>query len=139
MNEENNLETSAGESLAGELQQMTENLSFPSETDAPIEVVSLSDAENIKSAVSRETKAEESVITEIAYEDFLAMYGTEKDWQNQVQKEFAKKFGASLELLKTKSQDVKIFRAGDVRATLYILGQIDAAKWTGLKTTIVET
>lgn len=138
MNEVTQLDSGQIESLKNKLSENTKELYFTSETDASIEVVEIS-GENVQSALKAESGSPEGELTETKIEDFLAMYGTEKDWQNPIQKDFARKFGGAVRLLQEELPAVKVFRVGGTRANLYIIGQLTASNWLGLKTSIVET
>lgn len=121
--------------LEKSLAALTAGLSFPSETDAPIETVSAVSLKDLMDAGGGES----SPVTETSFEDFRQMYGTEKDWQNDIQRNFARQFGAALALLENESKTVKILRRGGTRASVYIVGETVDGQWRGLKTTIVET
>lgn len=140
MSEETQTGEAQSKSLESKLKRVVENVYLLSETDAPIEIVTLSGTEDVKAFIGRETNTDAANITEIAFDEFLDMYGTVKDWQNDIQKDYAGKIGEALNLLKAGTENVKIFRAGSgVRANLYIIGQDSASAWIGMKTLVVET
>lgn len=125
------------ELLKKELSAKVENLLFPSETDFPIKTVSFSGVQDIQTTLKAEEP--EIALTEINFDEFSVMYGTQKDWQNPLQREFAKEFGDALRLMSEQLQNTEVFRFGTVRANIYVVGQANDSDWVGLKTTIVET
>ena len=131
----------SGKPIRNELSALVKDLSFPSETDAPIEVISLNgvSANEIEEKVKADAGIGEAETSQMNFEEFTAMYGTEKDWQNSIQKNFAQKFGAALRLIQSNAETIKVYRLGGVRADLYVIGETSAAEWLGIKTKIVET
>lgn len=123
------------------LSEKTQNLFFPSESDRPIEVVSLGKASDVSDLLTVQGAASDQAMASgsVSFEDFYAKYGVEKEWQNSVQKEFATEFGSALKLMRDNLNDVQIIRAGQVEVTILIAGQTQNGEWIGLKTVSVET
>lgn len=140
MSKENNQTDEEIEAFKNSLSEKVNGLLFPSETDSPIDVVSIADVENIKSKLAADNNVTKDAVTEVNFEEFLKMYGTEQDWQNPIQKDFATKFGDALKMLRGRLSEVQIFRVGSgVRAIIYLIGKEAENIWIGIKTTIVET
>jgi hypothetical protein len=127
------------DSLKDTLAEKVKGLFFPSETDAPIEVVSFEADSDVTDTLRQRHPDKANQLVEAQWEDFYNMYGARKDWQNEPQKQFAARFGEALDLLKENLQNVKIYRLGGVRIEIYIIGKLKDGTFAGLKTSAVET
>jgi hypothetical protein len=127
------------DSLKDILAEKVEGLFFPSETDAPIEVVSFEADSDVADTLRQRHPDKSAQVVETQWEDFYNMYGLQKDWQNDSQKQFAARFGEALDLLKENLKNVKIYRLGGVRIEIYIIGKLNDDTFVGLKTSAVET
>lgn len=125
--------------LLNELKNKTSGLFLMSESDVPFETF-YAHTNDINTYLqnNRQNKSNNN-ISEVKYDDFYHMYVAEKDWHNEIQKNFAKKLGEALELLKTEVSEIKVFRVGSTNIDLYIIGEKKTTEWTGLKSGLVET
>lgn len=127
------------EELKKMLSERVNDLFFPSETDAPIEAVSFDKTSDPRAFLRDRQTDKADQIAETDFEEFHNMYGVEKDWQNEIQKQFAKRFGAALNLMDENLENIKVYRLGSVRIDIYILGRFQNGSIIGLKTSVVET
>jgi hypothetical protein len=129
--------------LIAALQTATEGLLWMSEIDAPFEICYWP----------------WGVPTELTGEQFLQLIGQpstvsvevmgvdecfagaieEQDWFGAEEKATAHQYQALIALLKRSLQDVQVFRVGEVRIDLYVVGHTELGNWVGVKTQGVET
>jgi hypothetical protein len=131
--------TETVDSLKSELSTRTKDLFFPSEADIPIEFITLEKTSDITATLKKMHPDKANQISETDLAEFYNMYGVEKDWQNNIQKQFARRFGAALDLLKDNTENLKVYRIGGVRLDIYIIGEFRDGRFVGLKTGAVET
>lgn len=133
--------TTKADSTLAQLQQLTKGLSFMSESDAPLEAVSLAapDGELSDKAVVKlvgkpaDTKVETQ---ELTY--FLRNHTADDGVLGDPA--LANRFKALQMFLKQELQDVKVYRLGvGPQVTVYAIGKTDNGKLAGFKTVLTET
>lgn len=123
------------------LKQACEGLNFVSETDSGVTPVfgerprSTSTAD-VLAAIG--VSAPESV-EETEFERFFSRLSDEKAWFAPEQRTNAKRFDALKRLLETELSDLKVFRIGKIRLTIYALGSAADGKIAGVKMDAIET
>lgn len=110
------------------LQKATQDLLYPSETDAPFEVFVWGAAENSDASVRRLTKRKASERCQVvALEAFFS---------DLVEEEAFAELDTTLQDLLT---DIRVYRFGGSDATYFIVGKDADDRLIGLKTLAVET
>jgi hypothetical protein len=127
------------ESLKAQISDKIKGLYFPSESEAPIEIADFEKNTDVVTSLKSLHPDKADYIAEADLNDFYEMYGVEKDWQNAIQKQFAKSFGEAINVMKENLENIKIYRIGEVRIDIYIIGKTRDGSFIGLKTSAVET
>ncbi|MBD2078448.1 nuclease A inhibitor family protein [Leptolyngbya sp. FACHB-17] len=128
--------------LVAMLETLVENLTWMSETDAPIQVVCWENRTAIetKEQLLEQTKHSASAPVEIVDLDkFFAPVITEQDWFGDEEKETAARYRSLLSVLKEKLSDIKVYRVGEVEIDVYIVGLTEAKTVVGIAAQVVET
>lgn len=124
------------------LRQASEGLLFPSETDAPFEVFFWDDekaAELTPDTIAALAGASSGTPVKTAkLETFFRPAVKEEDWHNEEEKAEVERFKALLKTIKDHLKGVKVFRVGDTKIDVFIVGQVIGG-YAGLKTQVVET
>ena len=110
------------------LQEATSDLLYPSETDAPFEVLVWGAAENSADSVRRLAKrnaAEKCRV--VSLDDFLSDLVEEPA------------FAKLKKTLESQLTGIQVYRFGGSDATYYVVGKDGADRLVGLKTVSVET
>ncbi len=128
--------------LMATLQELTENLLWMSETDAPIQVICWEDCGEIASNEQLLEQTQHSATDSVEVLDldqFFEPVVTEQDWFGDEEKEIATKYRSLLSALKQNLSDIKVYRVGAVEIDVYIVGKTEAEGIVGLATQVVET
>jgi hypothetical protein len=119
-----------------------EGLSYQSETDAPWKAFGWAnaDGEPTADAVRKRGRHKASApVTEQSVDEFFAPLTADKDWYGDEEKAAAAKYRELLGVVKQRLTGAKVFRIGDRKVTIYVVGADPAGGWAGLKTNAVET
>lgn len=128
--------------LISTLQELTENLFWMSETDAPIQVVCWDDCaevESDKQILERTNHSPTDPIEIVELEQFFEPVVTEQDWFGDEEKETAAKYRSLLSALKQSLSGIKVYRVGEVEVDVYVVGVSEAKSVVGIATQVVET
>lgn len=124
------------------LQQASQGLLFLSETDAPFETFfwkAESDSELTPETVAKMADAPTDVaVKSTKLESFFRAAVKEEDWHNDEEKADVERFKALVKTIKETLPGVKVYKIGDAKIDVYIVGQV-AGGYAGLKTQVVET
>lgn len=127
--------------LPAELKRACEGLNFVSETNSNVTPVfgarprSTSTADVLAAiGVSASERVEET-----DFERLFSRLSDEKDWFSPEQQKNAKQFDALKRLLETELKNLKVFRIGKIRLTIYALGSAPNGKIAGVKMDAIET
>jgi hypothetical protein len=118
-----------------------DGLSYQSETDAPWKAFGWPSATGDPSAdavTKRGRHKAGAAVTEQLVDEFFAPLVADKDWYGDEEKATAAKYRELLKVVKQLS-GAKVFRVGERKVTIYVVGSDPAGGWAGLKTTAVET
>jgi hypothetical protein len=124
------------------LKQAAEGLLFASETDAPLEAFFWPHED--KSKLTPETLitlagvAPDTPIKSVKLETFFRPATKEEEWHNEEEKAQVARFKELVKTLKDTLDDVKVFRVGETRIDVYVVGKVEGG-YAGLKTLVVET
>lgn len=127
--------------LVQQLQQATEGLFWPSETDAEFEIVAWPNlnqitVENLRDRLNLDPE------TPILCQDFYRFFQPvtqEQAWHNAEERAERERYQALVELLQANLTNLQVFRVGEVEIDIYILGQTPEGQVLGLYTQAVET
>ena len=124
-----------GNNLLAEIEKFTADLTYISETDAPVEPYSGDKAE----AVEIQELTTEKRYEEISVRDFFTRLTTKRDWFGAKEKERACRFAELEKLLEENLRDLKVFKSGRIQIDIFVVGLHADNKLIGVKTKAVET
>ena len=84
-------------------------------------------------------KSEGDKVDEISVEEFFDDPTQDQDWHDEAAKQAVQRYRDLLAVLKQHLTDIKVFRIGEVRIEIYVLGRTADGDWAGIKTNAVET
>ena len=116
-------------------------LYYISETDAEIVPYLGEKAEAVtRDEILRQTaRTDADRFEELAPDAFFAQLTGLQDWFDAARKERAARFAALYEDLKDSLQDLHVFRIGQTRIDIYVVGLNAEGRLAGIKTQAVET
>jgi hypothetical protein len=129
------------EEIMSELARAAEGLWYMSESDYPLETVSLEGADEPTPERLRELAgagAEASVETR-SLEEFFRRDGVRMHAEGSVEAARPASFDGVIRALRENLSDIKVYRIGEVNIPVYILGRSARGNWLGLSTRVVET
>ena len=123
------------------LRRACDGLVYVSETDSEVEPLFGGRAKSSSSAdvLSAIGVSDLRHVTETDFNKFFERWTVEKEWFDASQKKIAKRFQALKHLLERELTDLKVFRVGKIRVTIYVLGLDKDWKVAGVKTSAIET
>ena len=131
--------TSQDVNILQAIERACEGLLFPSETDAPLQVLAPPNSAVDNSAPEEIPPEYASAKTsDQTLQEFFAPATNEADWMNQDERATAQRFQALVELLQSQLSEIRVLRTSDIPADIYIVGQHNAQTIV-LKTQVVET
>ncbi|CAA9398315.1 MAG: hypothetical protein AVDCRST_MAG74-1430 [uncultured Pyrinomonadaceae bacterium] len=128
-------------SLAKQIEEITADLYYISETDALISPFVGHQAQT----VSRETILEQtesafdSPVEERNFTEFFARLIEIQDWFGDEERKTAEKYLLLKKLLEKNLRDLKVYKIGKVQIDIYIVGLDAENRLMGIKTKAVET
>jgi len=122
--------------LLRKLKTLTKGLTFMSESDYPVEVLWQKAATAQDLIAARNPKA---AVTEIDFDNFFRPATQEQPGQTAEAQQTVKRFQTLVKALKENLSDIKVYRAGDVEADIYIIGKTPSGNFAGVTTKVVET
>ncbi|WP_449415993.1 nuclease A inhibitor family protein [Phormidium nigroviride] len=127
--------------ITAQLTQASEGLLFPSESDAPFEVVHWK-AEGIltpATLLQLTGHSPNSPVTMMSVDEFFATATQTEDWHDEEEKETVRKFQQLVSVLKQNLSQLQVYRVGSIEIDAYIVGVTQNGDWAGLSTQVVET
>lgn len=124
------------------LTKASKGLLYPSETDEPFTTFSWKEAEGEltkEKLLQRARKPAGSPVREVPLRDFFKDLTTAQDWHGEEEKAAVEKYGNLLAVIRQNLSDVKVFKVGATKVSVFIVGKTEEGDWAGLKTTAVET
>lgn len=134
--------TMTDQELIKELQQLTENLVWMSETDAPLEVIQWdinADSFDAQDLLHHLGLALDTPVETQSLESFFKPATTEQNWHNEAEQAEVKRYQELLNSLRSHLEDVQVYKIGKVEIDVYILGKTVESNIAGVKTKVVET
>jgi hypothetical protein len=118
-----------------------EGLIFVSETDAPVEPVKFPrhiefSAIGVLKFLDR---SEEEPIQTVNYEEFFDRLAKPEEWHSEQEKEIARGFGLLRDVLENEFEDLRVYRVGEIRVDILIIGRTRGGTIAGVRTRAVET
>lgn len=145
MDEKNSIFFHEGEKNVGDVSAMIacacDGLDYISETDSPVNPIELGPADSIDDETILE-RAKIKVGTktkEIDVEVFFAKLTAIKDYQNDSQRVRAKKFLALQQVLEKSLRSLKVYRFGEIRIDIFVVGLDAAGRILGVRMRSIET
>ncbi len=124
------------------LRRASDGLTYSSETDSPWTVFAWADATGEPTGDGVRKRGGQKgtpPIAEQSVDEFFAPLIAEKDWYEDEEKAIAAKYRSLLETVKQVLKGPKVFRIGERKIAVYVVGAAKEGGWAGLKTTAVET
>jgi hypothetical protein len=124
------------------LEQAIDGLLYTSESDEPFEVVRWTgdgkplDARKLLELASYPPGAQ---VTTISLDDFFRDLTTVQSWYGDEEKSTVRRYQSLEDAIRRNLRDVRVFRVGEVRVDIYVMGVTGDGDWAGVKTTSVET
>jgi hypothetical protein len=127
--------------LLDDLINLTQGLSYTSETDAEIKpFIGKKAASLTQEEVLKQTKtAGEAMVAELTAADFFSTLTEIQDWFGEEETQIAQKFARLKEFLEQNLKYLKVFKIGQKELDVYILGLDAENTLAGVKTQSVET
>jgi len=127
--------------LTDRIAHCCDGLLYISETDAPIVlftsgVVAALDAGTMRRVADA---PEDARVEERDFHKFFARLTKAETWHDDVQREQTKKFLELQSILEEHLQDLKVFKIGEIRLSIYIVGLDKNNNVIGVRTESVET
>ena len=130
-------------SLKDQIETLTADLMYPSESDEKIEYFEMEHSTDEKLSLADFRMYNgikpETVITEISFDDFFKPLIKIEDWFGDDEKKWAEDSLKLRNLLADKAKDFQGFKVGLIEIDVFIFGKSEECKWVGLKTKVVET
>ncbi|MBN9521975.1 nuclease A inhibitor family protein [bacterium] len=116
-------------------------LTYQSETDAEWEVFRWPSAGALFADVVREQghRSKSAPVVEQPVDEFFAPLTEDQDWYGDEEKAVAAQYRSLLTVVKKQLADPTVFKVGDRKVTLYVVGRDKNGGLAGLRTTAVET
>lgn len=132
---------SAESPLARRIARASKGLNFVSETDAPVVPFFAERAgENVRRAIKKAAgDPPEELIEETDAKTLFNRLTRDHDWHSPAQKKNTARFRRLQRLLDEELSDVRVFRVGNVRLKIYIVGVDPDGNIAGVLTEAIET
>ena len=128
--------------MESQLLLLLDGLLYPSESDEPVQFLSLPRAESGKITASELAKlfglAEGEEVIEREPERFWSVVTTDWEWYGPEERERTARFVEIRCLLEQELKEIQYFETGEVEVGLYLLGQSEG-NIVGIKTIAVRT
>lgn len=128
-------------SFVRRVREAVEGLTYPSETDAPLEPFELRGfrgerlcAEDVLAHVGSE-----GPVVEMELDAFFAPAIEEQDWYGPEERAQAARFRELLRLLRESLDDIRVFKVGERSIDVYVIGRMRDGRYAGITTRVVET
>ncbi len=82
---------------------------------------------------------EKAKVDEIDFETFMASYGSEQKWHGAEEKAMALRYQDLAKTLREHLSHLKVFKAGDSKLKVFVIGKTEDGQWAGLEAIALET
>lgn len=122
-------------------ENLVDGLFVMSETDAPLKPFVWKKVAMIDDSLLRKKakKDGESMIETLSIEDFFRNMVTPQDWHSEQEKTDVLKFQLVLENISSTLSEPKVYKIGDAKKEVFLVGKTKEGEYAGLKTYVVET
>lgn len=127
---------------AAALKQASQGLTYQSETDSPWTVVSWPSAEGVPTGDAVRKKGRHRAgapVEEQSVDEFFSPLVEDKDWYGDEERAVAARYRSLINVIRDRLTAPKVFRVGERKVAVYVIGQATKGGWAGLKTSAVET
>lgn len=123
------------------LEQALNGLTFPSETDAPLQVFVWPENESFEPEVLRQHAGHDAAtpVHTTDLDRLLRPATTARDWHGPQEQERVRRFTALRDLLRAELDDVTVFKIGDAAMDVFVVGRDADGQYLGFSTHVVET
>lgn len=127
--------------LVDHITRACDGLNYISETDAPVNVFDGGPADDINVETIRNVTPSpaDANVEEIDFQKFFARLTKNETWHNAEQRVETKKFLELEKLLEENLHDLKVFKIGAIRVSIYAVGLDDDNNIIGVRTEAVQT
>lgn len=131
--------------LLGTLKQQTKGLIYTSEADFAVKPFVWDKAQvggdtltpdNVKTLLKLASNAPVQTMTP---DEFFAPAVTLEDWYGDEEKQTAQQFQTLQNTLKTSLTDIAVYKIGDAKKTVVVVGKTTDGNFAGVTTKVVET
>jgi hypothetical protein len=81
----------------------------------------------------------ESPVEAVSVDEFFVDLTTSQDWHGDDEKTTVERYRRLLGVIQNQLLGATVFRVGEVKVAIYIVGRTEDGSWAGVKTTAVET
>lgn len=133
------------DSLLQQLQQATKGLLYTSESDAPVEafVWPKADvgAEKFTPDALKKVRhlAPGANVQQDTVANFFAPVTQAQSWHGPEEQATVKRFQALVTMLQSNLSDLHVYKVGDAKQDVYVVGKTPAGDFAGVHTKVVET
>lgn len=129
------------EQFEKQLKTACRSLRYISEIDSPVEPFFGSAAVTDMQAVllGRSASLKRSAIRELPFTTFFDRLTKKKDWHTKDDEKRLNGFRKLRSLLEKHLRDLRVFKIGDVRIEIYVVGSLEDDRLAGVKMNAVET
>lgn len=126
--------------LINQLKQASEGLLWMSESDYPFEVLWWEQSAITPEGLLQLTNhAPDLPVKVMGLDQFFNRAITAADWYNQEQRATLERYQVLVDTLKSHLSDIQVYRVGEVKVDIYILGTTKSGNLVGLSTKSIET
>jgi hypothetical protein len=120
---------------------LVEDLYIMSETDARMTPFEWKNVKNLSEILLRKkAKATDSVpLEEWSVEDFFRNHVTPQDWHGEEEKASVTRFNALVSDIQQSLLHPTVYKIGEVKKEVFVVGQLPNGNFAGLKTIVVES
>ena len=124
-----------------QLETLTSNLLFVSESDFPLNVIQLGKVAELNAAelLSAVGKSPTLSVERVTVDDFFGYAAQEQSFHTAAERAGAQRYRALLELFNTALESARVFRVGSIDIDAYAVGKSADGEWLGVATKLVET
>ncbi|BCM92590.1 hypothetical protein IAD21_04472 [Abditibacteriota bacterium] len=129
--------------LLQQLQQTTEGLLFPSESDYPVVPFEWPDDAPAPSSpaafLAAKGYAADTPIQQLDFDTFFSFKIQDREDQDDGQRATARQLGKVVEVLRANLSELRVYKVGNIHFDVFALGQSKDGTWMGVSTEVVET
>ena len=125
-----------------DLQKAIKGLLYTSESDSPFDVVHWAKQEPMlteRDLRSLAGKSPDAHVEEVGLDEFFHDLTQDQEWHDADDKKTVERYRTLLAVLNGDLNDLKVFKIGEAKVDVYIVGRTATGDWAGIKTEAVET